>query len=157
MPKVMVHTGKNQIACDPPLTAASLSEWCNEERKISPSKALTRILEQLMKEQPWGSPVRTSNVFKQHQENCVLWGAGSAHGSSKTLCTMGAGKSFPHPEEISSLLQTTLHREKLEKKRRKSFPLGRHSLFGNSSLRTRNGFSPCYVAAANNQDLCLVL
>ena len=52
----MVHTGKNQIACDPPLTAASLSEWCNEEEKISPSKALTRILEQLMKEQALGDP-----------------------------------------------------------------------------------------------------
>lgn len=119
----MVHTGKNQIARDPPLTAASLLEWCNEEKKISPSKALTRILEQLMKEQPWGSPVRMWNVLGEHQGKSALWGAGSVHRSSKTSCIMGAGKSFPHPEEISSLLQTALHGEKLEQQDAKAFPM----------------------------------
>lgn len=42
--------GKNQIACDPPLIAAPLLEWCHEEKKIFPPlKTLMRILESLMR------------------------------------------------------------------------------------------------------------
>lgn len=52
---------------------------------------------------------------------------------SKTSCIVGAGESFPHPEEIYSLVKTTLHGEKVEQQDAKLSP-NTHSLFGNSSL-----------------------
>ena len=81
-----------------------------------------RILEQLMKEQPWGRTMQTSNVLEEHQGNGALWGISSVHRSSKTTCIVGAGKSFPRPEEIYNLLQTTLHGEELEQQDEKAFP-----------------------------------
>lgn len=35
---------------------------------------------------------------------------------------MRAGKNFPHPEEVSSLLHTALHGEKPEQRDAKAFP-----------------------------------
>lgn len=110
------YTGKkNQIACDPPLTAASLSEWCNEEKKIFPFQSLNEDFGTTDEGAALGDVKRARGAPGEERP------LGCVHRSSTNSCIMRAGKSCPHPGEISSLLQATLHREKLEHQDAKAF------------------------------------
>lgn len=112
---------KNQISCDPPLIAAPLLEWCYEEKKIfPPPKALMKILELLMREQPWGSWVGMINVFLRE----------SAKPGSRENLSTPRGNLQPAADSFMG--------KKPEWQEAKSPPQHAESEFG--SLWTRNDF-----------------
>lgn len=60
---------------------------------------------------------------------------------SKTSCIVGARKSFPHPEEIYSLLETTLHGEKVEQQEAKLSPQRTQSIWKQQPVNKKWLFS----------------
>lgn len=140
MPEVMAHTGKIKLLV---ILLSFQHPFRNDvmrKRRFSPFQSLKEDFGTSDEGTTLGEP----GVGDKYAEGCPL-------GSQQNL---GAGNTFPHPEEISSLLQTPLWGKTWETWG-KSSPQHTESEFG--SPWTRNDFSPRCVHTAKDQNLGLVI